>query len=145
MPSWSNVRVVGDYLVVVRIMDMISSIEVFDGWGRSIHRIELGTFGAVFDGGEISPGRIVVGLWNWTSEARSGRLLESAVVDVRMGEVTRVLDGYAPVLGPWGPSTSPGAWATGAVASRLVSGEDHSLHLWRPETNELEQLIPVPN
>lgn len=67
------------------------------------------------------------------------------VVDVAAATGEIVLDGFAPELGLWGNETTGGAWDVGSLASRVLRGPDESLHLWDPETNELKQLIPVPD
>ena len=40
-------------------------------------------------------------------------------------------------------SLSPGAWQPGSVSSRLMQGEDCSLHLWDDEAGAAVQIIPA--
>jgi hypothetical protein len=143
MTNWSNIRVVGDRLVVFRWGADGERIEIFDGHGELRHQIELNDIGAIFDGGEITENRIIVGFWTWDSDEGPSPRLETAIIDVAEGVSEEVLHDYAPVMGLWETNTSTGAWDTGSTASRVLRGEDRSLHLWDPETGELEQLIPV--
>ena len=95
----------------------------------------------------MEPDRFLVGLVTWEGELphRTSRL-ETCLVDLTTGRAETILAGYAPVLGRWGWwGGFPGAWDPGAVAGRLVHGEDGSLRLWDPETNKLRQLIPAPD
>ncbi len=145
MPNWSNLRVVGNRLVVFRWAKGSEWIEIFDGYGELKHEIELGEVGTIFDGGEITSGRVVVGFWNWNSAEGIPETRGSGILDVATGQMDKVLDGYVPVVGFWGTGISPGAWDAGSTAGRIMLGENGSLHLWDPETNELERLIPVPD
>jgi len=143
MTSWSNIRVIGNRLLVFRQNDSGGHVEIFDGAGVLIHRVDFGDVGAIFDGGEITEDRIVVGLWSWGSDERPSPSLESVIINVADGVSESTLDGYAPMMGLWATGTSAGAWDTGALASRILKGEDHTLHLWDPATGVLKQIIPV--
>ena len=68
----------------------------------------------------------------------------TAIVNIDNGDVEPVLEGYIPILVGWNTNASPGAWQAGSIASRLVMGEDHSLHLWDTESNQVKPVIPVP-
>jgi len=145
MTNWSNLRVVGDRLVVFRWGRDGNRIEIFDGYGELLHQIGLGAVGAIYDGGELEPGRVLVGLWTWGTEPDVSPRMSSMLVNVPTGEVLATFDGFAPVMGIWGSPVSPGGLDPGSTAARVVYGENYSLHLWDPETSELEQIIPVPN
>jgi len=143
MTNWSNLRVVEDRLVVFRWGHDGNRIEVFDGYGELLHRIELGAVGAIYDGGEFERGRVLVGLWTWGSNLDVSPSMSSILVDVLTGDVLHTLDNFAPVIGIWGSGVSPGAWSPDSTAGRVVFREDYSLHLWDPDTREMKQMIPV--
>jgi hypothetical protein len=134
-------------IVVVRDRDDDHHIGVYSPGGSLIDRIELPAADEIHHGGEVEPDRFLVGLVTWEGELphRTSRL-ETCLVDLTTGRAETILAGYAPVLGRWGWwGGFPGAWDPGAVAGRLVHGEDGSLRLWDPETNKLRQLIPAPD
>ena len=145
MPYWSRIHETDDGgVAVARDRDGDHHIDFFGANGDLLHRIDLDDAEQVLFGGEVESGRLVVGLWTWGSEEEQAfEGLRTSLVDLKSAEVSITLDGFAPVLGPWGNASSAGAWAVGSTAGRLLQGEDDSLHLWHPETNELEQLIPV--
>ena len=145
MVGWRFIRVVGDRLVVARWGRDGERIQIFDGFGTLVRTIELDDVGAIYPGGQVHEERLVFGLWTWGSNEAPSPRMRTMVVDVDAATGEIVLDGFAPVLGVWGNETSAGAWDVGSSASRVLQGPDESLHLWDPETNELKQLIPVPN
>jgi hypothetical protein len=143
----SRLRIMKDGLiVVVRSRQGDHQIEVYTPDAVLLHRIQLPKCESVRDGGEIAPDQILVGLWTWGGEfpSRSRRLLTS-LVDLKTGEATTILKGFAPVLGGWESWSDRAAYSVGTVAGRLMQGEDGSLHLWDPETNRLRRIIPVPD
>ena len=145
MVGWRSIRVVGDRLVVARWGREGERIEIFDGLGTLLRTIDLRDAGALYAGGQIDDDRLVVGVWKWGSSEAPSPSMRTMVIDVAAASGEVVLDGYAPVLGLWGNETSAGAWDVGTLASRVLKGPGDSLHLWDPETNELKQLIPVPD
>jgi len=146
MPKqWSNVRVVTDGEIVVnRKNEERCFLQVFDSEGDLLKRIDIDMAGWAQIGGEVSPGTVAVGQIIWGAEEGQPAERSALFVDLSNGTVTHVLDGVSPVLGRWGLMGSSGAWEIGSIATRLMEGENGSLHLWDPETNELKQLIPVP-
>jgi hypothetical protein len=145
MVGWRSIRIVGDRLVVTRWGREGERIEIFDGFGTLVRTIELDDVGSIYPGGRIDEDRLVVGLWTWGSNEAPSPRMRTMVIDVAAATGEVVLDGYAPVLGLWGNETSAGAWDLGSTASRVLRGPDESLHLWDPETNDLKQLVPVPD
>jgi hypothetical protein len=93
----------------------------------------------------VSPGQLAVGQIIWAAEEGQPAERSTIFVDLSDGTVTNVLDGVSPVLGRWGLLALSGAWRIGSIATRLMEGENGSLHLWDPKTQQLEQIIPVPN
>jgi len=142
---WSDMRVMNDgRIVVIRDRDNDHHLEVYSVEGTMIRRIQLPEAEEIYDGGEVAPDRLLVGLWTWEGEMPNKTTrLRTSLVDLNSGDVEPILSGRAPVLGTWGARGSRGAWAVGSVAGRLLQGEKGTLHLWDPETSELEQLIPV--
>jgi len=145
MTYWSRIHETDDGRVAIaRDRDGDHHIDVFSANGDLLHRIDLDDAEQVLFGGEVESGRLVVGLWTWGSEEEQAfEGLRTSLVDLKSAEVSITLDGFAPILGPLGSASSAGAWAIGSTAGRLLRGEDGSLHLWDPETNELSQIIPV--
>lgn len=143
---WSDVRVSADGVIVIAREKLEGkSLEIFDENGDSIRRIELSDPGWLRLGGEAAPGRLAVGLVVWPEEADQPARRTTKVIDLASGEIVETLEGVSPVLGRWGIQVSSGAWEAGSVASRLLEGTRASLHLWHPDTGELEQVIPIPD
>lgn len=144
---WSNLTFLSDgRFAATRREDDGDHFETFTAEGTLIHRVDLPEADALFGGGEVSPGLILIGHWTWEGEYPERTVkLSTSLIDGNTGRLDKTLDAMAPVLGTWGTSSSGGAWAVGSTAGRLLQGEDDSLHLWDPETGELEQLIPVPD
>jgi hypothetical protein len=142
---WSDVRVMSDgRTVVIRNRNNDHHLEVYSAEGSMIRRIQLPDADEIYDGGEVLPDRLLIGLRTWEGEIPDrSRTLRTSLVDLKSGGAEAILKGRAPVLGTWGAWGSRGSWAVGSVAGRLLQGEDGSLHLWDPETGELEQIIPV--
>jgi hypothetical protein len=147
MPKqWSDVRVVTDGEIVVnRKKEERCFLQVFDSEGDLLKRIDFDMAGWAQIGGEVSPGQLAVGQIIWAAEEGQPAERSTIFVDLSDGTVTNVLDGVSPVLGRWGLLASSGAWRIGSIATRLMEGENGSLHLWDPKTQQLEQIIPVPN
>lgn len=147
MPKrWSDVRVVtDDEIVVNRKKEERCFLEVFGSEGDLLKRIDIDMAGWAQIGGEMSPGTLAVGQIIWGVEEGQPAERSTALVDLFDGEVTDVLDGVTPVLGRWGLLASPGAWKIGSIATRLMEGENGSLQLWDPKTQQLVQIIPVPD
>jgi len=146
MPKqWSDVRVVTDgEIVISREEEDRLFLQVFNSEGDLLKWIKIDRVGWTQIGGEVSPGQLAVGQVIWGAEEGQPTEHSTVFVNLSTGTVTDSLDGVSPVLGRWGLTTSPGAWEIGSVASRLMEGKSGSLHLWDPETNELFQIIPMP-
>ncbi len=144
-PRWSGLRTMADgRIAVFQDRDDDHCIDVFTPDGSLIHRIELPAAEEIYDGAEVGPDQFLVGLWSWEGEfPNRTRHLMTGLINLKTGKTERTLSGHAPVLGYWGVWSSPGSWEVGSVAGRLIQSEDRVLSLWDPETNELEQLIPV--
>ena len=147
-PAWSGLWIRPDgRIVMVRDRDGDHHIDVFTADGSLIHRIDLPEAEEIRRGGEVAPDRCLFGLVTWEGEIphRTSRL-ETCLVDLTTGNSETILQGYAPALGRWAWWGSvPGALEPGSVAGRLVVGEDGSLRLLDLETNQLLQIIPVPD
>jgi hypothetical protein len=146
--SWSDLRLMRDeQIVVIRDRDDEHHLEVFEPDGVLRFRIDLPFAEEIYHGGEVASNQILVGLWTWKGEPPERHAeLQTVLIDLNDGTSEEFLTGYAPVLGRWGIwRRSRGAWNVGSTAGRMIRGEDGSLHLWDPETNELKQLIPVPD
>ncbi len=145
-PYWSGLQILQDgRIAVTQGRNGNHHIVVFTADGSLIHRIDLPEAEEIHRGGEVAPDRFLFGVVNWEGEMphRTSKQ-QTSLVDLKTGKAETILQGYAPVLGRWGWwSGVPGAWDVGAVAGRLVMGEDGSLQLWDPETNQLRQIIPV--
>jgi len=146
MPKqWSSVRVLtGGLIVVNREEEEQHFLQVFDSEGRFLERIDIELAGWARIGGEISDGKLAVGRVLWGPQETQPAQRSTVFIDIRTGRTDDVLDDVSPALGSWGVATSAGAWNVGSVATRLMEGVDGSLHLWDPETNDLKQLIPIP-
>ncbi len=145
---WSDIRLMHDgQIVVIHDQDFEHNLEVFSSGGELRHRIDLPVAEEIYPGGEVAANQILVGLWTWKGESPERHAeLQTVLVDLREGTSEVLLAGHAPVLGRWGYwRSSRGAWNVGSMATRLVRGEDGSFYLWDPETDELKQLIPVPD
>ncbi len=145
MPNWSRVCETDDGLVAVaRDTEGDHHIDVFSRSGDFVDRIDLHDADQLLFGGEVDPGRFVIGLWKWgQGDLPAIENLSTSIVDLNRAQVSVTLDGFAPVLGPWGNQSSAGAWAVGSTAGRLLQGGDGSLHLLDPETGEHTRLIPI--
>ena len=137
-----NVRSDGRILVVRDWDD--HHLEVFDPDGHLLRRIDLGDGNWISLVSDFEPGRIVVALRFDVSSTQGTFEYRTAIVNIDNGDVEPVLEGYIPILVGWNTNASPGAWQAGSIASRLVMGEDHSLHLWDTESNQVKPVIPVP-
>ena len=145
MPSWSDVRVTEDGWIVVLRNDVGDHhAEVFSPDGEPVYHFDLPEAGWTNLGAEVARGKLVVGHVEWVTDEKTWAHRDTSLLDLNEGSTEVVLEGFSPILGRWMQRTSAGAWSVGSTASRLVEGEDGSLHLWDPDTGELEQLIPVP-
>ncbi len=143
MPDWRDVRLVGnEKIMVVRDQKDEHHLEIFDADGHALNRVELEPIDEIYLGGEVSPGRFALGLVNWGSGYQSGRTYRTVVVDLPSAAVESSLVGYRPVMGWWGVVSSAGAQNVGAVATRLLMREDHTLHFWNPDSGEVSPLVP---
>ncbi len=147
MPArWSDVRVVESGRIgIIREKNEGHELDVFSQGGSLLHRVDLPDGGWYRLGGEISPDHLTIGRTVWSSEDGEPAERSAFVADLAAGTLEEAFVGVSPLLGGWKFETSPGAWDVGTVASRLMLGEEGSLHLWDPETGELRQLIPVPD
>ncbi|MEX1312381.1 MAG: hypothetical protein AB1Z65_18320 [Candidatus Sulfomarinibacteraceae bacterium] len=145
---WSDVRVRDDgSIVVIRNREDESRVDVFETDGSTRIEIDLPDAEQIYHGGAIDADRVLFGLWTWTGYPPDRQEERTTVlVDLNSGTCKVLFDDVAPVLGRWRwRGGSAGAWSPGSTAGTLMCGDEGSLHLWDPETNELKQLIPVPN
>lgn len=146
MKSWDEARTVsGERIVRFSENDGQRLLRVFDFDGRLVNEYPVGRSKHMYEGGEPRPGLLMIGHYNYfMTEGARGVDYLSSVVDLDTGEVVRIFTDQTPVLGTWGTWSSAGAWTPGSIATRLLHGEDGTLHLWDPETDKLEQIIPIP-
>jgi hypothetical protein len=142
---WYESRVVSDHrIVVIREEDRGYGLEVFSPEGGLLHRLDLPGGGWLRVAGEVTPDLLAIGQTFRSYDSGMPDRGRTVVVDLSTGTVRKVLEGVLPGLGRWRCDASEGAWAVGTVASRLMVGDTGSLHLWDPETGDLEQIIPGP-
>ncbi len=146
MPAWSDIRVTSDGLIVViRDEDQSHHVDVFNSRGELIHRVDLPPALWMAAGGEVSTGLLAVEQSLPGNDDGGAGYRRTVIVKIEDGTTVHEFEGMSLVLTRWRLRALPGSWNVGSVATRLMSGEDGSLHLWDPETNELKQLIPVPD
>jgi len=147
MRSWFESRIVyKERITLFHKGNNQAVLRLFDFDGHLLNEFPVGQSDRMYTGGEPRSGLLAIGHYNWyLGEGRGAVDYLTSVVDLDTGEVVRIFTKMAPVLGRWGTSSNTGAWTPGSVATRLLHGEDGELHLWDPETNDLKQLIPVPD
>lgn len=119
-------------------------LRVFDFDGRLVSEFPVGRSEQMYMGGEPQPGLLVIGHQNFfMGTGKGGVDYLSSVVDLDSGEAVRIFTDRTPVLGTWGTWSSASAWTPGSIATRLLHGEDGSLHLWDPGSDDLEQILPI--
>jgi hypothetical protein len=146
--SWWDVRDVGDgRFFVVRRLEHRSTLGLYDADGERREQVEFPGPTSLQLGAVIAPGRILLGVKEWDPAVPTSWEQTSHIVDTRTGQVGVTLDGLYPALVDGSSSVLEvgvrGAWQPGSVSSRLLRGENGSLHLWEPETGTTRQLIPV--
>jgi hypothetical protein len=147
MQSWFESRVVsGERIVRFHKDDERRLLRVFDFDGSLLNQFPIGRADRMYMGGEPRSGLLFVGRYNWFLGDGKGAVdYLSSVINLDTGETVRIFSDLTPVLGTWGTSSNQGVWEPGSIATRLMRGENGELHLWDPETDELKQLIPVPD
>lgn len=143
MPDWRDIRLGGNgEIMVVRDQKDEHHLEIFDVSGHLLNSLELEPMEEIYIGGEIAPGRFAFGLVTWETGYLTSATYRTVVLDLPSVSVVSTLDGYRPLLGWWGVISSAGAWNEGTVATRLLMSEDHTLHLWNPDTGEVKPMVP---
>ena len=146
--SWWDVRDVGEgRFFVVRRLEHRSTLGLYGADGERREEVEFPGRTSLQLGAFIAPGRILVGVNEWDPAVPTSQEQTSHIVDTRTGQVgaafeglyPALVDGYSSVL----EASGRGVWQPGSVSSRLLRGENGSLHLWEPETGKTRQLIPV--
>jgi hypothetical protein len=147
MRSWFESRVVyKERIALFHKNNDRTLLRLFDFDGRLLNEFPVGQSDQMYKGGEPRPGLLTLGHYHWYLGTGKGAVdYLASVVNLDTGEVVRVFTDLTPVLGTWGTSSNSRAWTPGSVATRLLLGEDGGLYLWDPETNDLRQLIPVPD
>jgi hypothetical protein len=143
----SDVRFMSDgRVLIIRGQDGEHHLDLYSAEGSLIRRIDLPDAETVYDGGEVKPGVLLIGLRDREEEFPSLRWVEWTVeVDLSSGQIGRVLEGVQPVLGFWMNRSSLESWSVGSTASHLLEDRRGILFRWQPETNDLVQIIPVPD
>ena len=144
--SW-DVRDLGDgRFLVLRHLDDESFLDYFDADGIRLNRVGYGRGSWLRFAGEVAPGRLMLGAEVWDANEREETRYRFSIVNTATGLAETTMDGFYPLQGQtWRgiEAVGDGAWQVGSVASRLLQGEDGSLHLLDPETGTLKQLIPA--
>ncbi len=134
----------GRFLVLRQLGDE-SFLDYFDVGGVRLHRVEFGRDSVAQFAGEVAPGRLMLSVGAWRSDVYKFEGARTSIVNTGTGLVETTIDGFFPLQAErWRviETGGAGAWYIGSVSSRLLQGEDGSLHLLDPETEKLKQLIP---
>lgn len=146
MRYWPPLRIVSGERIVRLVEDGVHRhlLRVFDFDGRIVDEIPIGRSKRVDMGGEPRSGMLMLGHYNsFLGTGKGGVDYLSSAVDLDSGEVVRIFTDLTPVLGNWGTWSNASAWTPGSIATRLLHGEDGSLHLWDPDSDELVQILPI--
>ena len=143
-----DVRDLGDgRFVVLRALGDEAFVDSFDADGDRLDRLELGPCEFAGSLGISTAHRVFVGFVEWHSPDFEESRRRTSIVDLEAMRIEKNIDGVFPLkYGRWSgiyAVSAPDAWQPGSVSSRLLVGEDKSLHLWNDDTRTLEQLIPV--
>jgi len=143
----SDIRILEDgRIVVIRDWGNDHQLEIYSAEGAILRQVGLPEAEEIYDGGLVSEKHLLIGLWTWDGEIPNRTpKLQTNLIDLDSGESETILSGYAPVLGTWRAWSSRGSWAVGSLASRLLRDGEGFIHLWDSETNELTQIIPMPD
>jgi hypothetical protein len=142
------VRDLGDgRFVVLRVLGDEAFVDRFDADGDRLDRLELGTGDSAALAWDLDSHRVFVWMVEWQSPDYDESLRRTLIVNLEDMRIEQTIDGVLPLVEYWLARVHvdawPGARHPGSVSSRLLVGEDKSLHLWNDDTGTLEQLIPV--
>ena len=137
----------GGRFVVLRALGDEAFVDSFDADGNHLGRLELGRCESPWLAWNLEPQRVFVRILNSQSSDFEESRSRTLIVDLEAMRVEETIDGVLPLkYDRWSEIyavSAPGAWQPGSVSSRLLVGEDKSLHLWDDDTRTLEQLIPT--
>jgi len=144
---WSNVWLRDDgSIAVIRNRNDDTRIDLYESDGSTRFQIDLPDAEEIYHDGAIDADRVLLGVWTWTGEPPNRQETRTTVVvDLHGGTSEVLFEALAPVLGRWSARGTAGAWSPGSNAGKLLRGDNGSLYIWDPETDELKQLVPVPD
>ncbi|MEE4274104.1 MAG: hypothetical protein V2I67_20670 [Thermoanaerobaculales bacterium] len=142
------VRDLGDgRFVVLRVLGDEAFVDRFDADGDRLDRLELGNGDSAALAWDLDSHRVFVRMEEWQSPDYEESPRRTLIVNLEDMRIEQTIDGVLPLDEYWLSRVHvdawPGARQPGSVSSRLLVGEDKSLHLWNDDTGTLEQLIPV--
>ena len=143
-----DVRDLGDgRFVVLRALGDEVFVGSFDADGNRLDRLELGRGGSAAFSWDLGSHRVLVRMVEWQSPDYEESPRRTLIVNLEDMRIEQTIDGVLPLDEYWLSRVHvdawPGARQPGSVSSRLLVGEDKSLHLWNDDTRTLGQLIPV--